>query len=90
MNIFRCCFAGVIADNVPVPYSIIMSNCLTIKGQFAHDRSDVVRAINLIEIGNLKLRKSVAPVFPLEDHEMAMKSIVQPSGWEKMVTLCMS
>ncbi|KAE9375142.1 putative isopropanol dehydrogenase [Stipitochalara longipes BDJ] len=81
----RCCFAGIILDKVPIPYAVIMSQCLTIKGQWAQDRSDVIRAINLIEMGNLKLRKSIAQAFSLEDHETALKSAVaQSSGWEKM------
>jgi threonine dehydrogenase-like Zn-dependent dehydrogenase len=89
-NTSRYCFAGVIVDNVPVPYAVIMSHCLTIKGQFAQDRSDVIRAINLIEIGNLKLRKSIAQAFSLKDHEMAMKSVGQSSSWEKMIIFYIS
>jgi hypothetical protein len=37
-------------------------------------------------MGNLKLRKTIAPAFSLRDHEAAMKSAIeQSSGWEKMV-----
>jgi len=66
-----------------------MSHCLTIKGQFAQDRSDVIRAINLVEMGNLKLKKSITQSFSLEDHKMAMKSAAESSGWEKMVVFSM-
>jgi threonine dehydrogenase-like Zn-dependent dehydrogenase len=61
-----------------------------IKGQWAQDRSDIIRAINLIEMGNLKLRKSISQAFSLQDHEMAMKSaLAQSSGWEQMVVFFM-
>ncbi|KAH8651375.1 putative isopropanol dehydrogenase [Xylariales sp. PMI_506] len=83
----RCCFAGVVLENVPVPYAVIMGNCLTIRGQFAQDRSDVIRAIRLIESGSMKLRKTVAAELPLEDHAKAMQAAADTKGWEAMVVL---
>jgi len=68
-----------------------MTQCLTIKGQWAQDRKDVIRAINLIEMGKLKLRKSIAQNFSLEEHQSAMKSAVaKSSGWDKMAIFAMN
>ncbi|KAJ7739833.1 putative isopropanol dehydrogenase [Mycena metata] len=82
----RCCFAGVIVDKVPLPYAVIMSQCLTIRGQFAQSRDDVVQSIRLIETGNLKLTKTILRGFSLEEHEEALKLAGQSGGFEKMVT----
>ncbi|KAJ7712724.1 putative isopropanol dehydrogenase [Mycena metata] len=82
----RCCFAGVIVDKVPLPYALIMSQCLTIRGQFAQSRDDVIQSIRLIETGNLKLTKTILRGFSLEEHEEALKLAGQSGGFEKMVT----
>lgn len=81
----RCCFAGVIIDNVQLPYALIMANCLTIRGQFAQSREDVAQSVRLIESGNMKLRKNIAGPFPFEEYEKVMKTAASSKGWEKMV-----
>ena len=72
-------------DNIALPYALIMSHCLTIRGQFAQERADVVRAINLIESGGIRLKKTITGVFQLEDHEIAMRTVKQAGGWARMV-----
>jgi threonine dehydrogenase-like Zn-dependent dehydrogenase len=67
-----------------------MSHCLTIRGQFAQDRKDVIKAVRLLEAGNLKLRKCIDQEFTMENHEAAMKSAAQSSGWEKMAVFRVS
>ncbi|CAG8042934.1 unnamed protein product [Penicillium salamii] len=81
----RCCFAGVILDNVSLPYALIMANCLTLRGQFAQSREDVVQTVRLIEAGILKLRKTIVGPFPLEEYDFVMKLAGESRGWEKMV-----
>ncbi len=81
----RCCLAGVIMDNVALPYALIMSHCLTIRGQFAQNRADVARAINLIETGSMRLKKTITEEFQLQDHEIALRAVKQAGGWARMV-----
>ncbi|ETS79001.1 hypothetical protein PFICI_08854 [Pestalotiopsis fici W106-1] len=81
----RCCFAGVIIDNVPIPYAVVMAQCLTIKGQFAQERDDTARAVRLIEAGNLTLRKDIIAQHPLEEHAEALKLAAESGGWKKLV-----
>lgn len=83
----RCCFAGVILENISLPYAVIMSHCLTIRGQFAQNRADVAQTIRLIESGNLKPKKKVVGPFPLEKYEEALETATKSKGWEKMVVL---
>ncbi|KAI1866643.1 uncharacterized protein JN550_007496 [Neoarthrinium moseri] len=73
------------SGNVPVPYAVLMNHCLTIRGQFAQNRDDVVRSIRLVEAGNMRLRKVTTSQHTLEDHEKAFKIASQSGGWEKMV-----
>ena len=72
-------------DNVALPYALIMSHCLTIRGQFAQDRADVVRAINLIETGGMRLKKTITEEFQLEDHQTALTTVKKAGGWARMV-----
>jgi len=81
----RCCFAGVIIDNVQLPYALIMANCLTIRGQFAQSREDVVQTVKLIEAGNMKLRKRIVGPYPFEEYAQVMELAAQSKGWEKMI-----
>ncbi|KAF7562270.1 hypothetical protein G7046_g1849 [Stylonectria norvegica] len=81
----RCCFAGVIIDNVALPYAVIMSNCISIQGSFAQNRSDVVQTIRLIEAGRLVLRKTIAGDFGLSEHSEAFRLAKVNRGWEKMI-----
>jgi len=73
--------------DVPLPYSIIRVNGLTIYGAFAQSREDVEFTIQLIETGRLKLRKIVAGEFALENVSEALKLAKETKGWEKMVLI---
>ncbi|KAJ6588644.1 putative isopropanol dehydrogenase [Mycena capillaripes] len=81
----RCCFAGVIIDNVQLPYALIMANCLIIRGQFAQSREDVVQTVKLIEAGNMKLKKKIIGPYPFEEYSQVMDLAAQSKGWEKMI-----
>lgn len=85
MDLFRCCFAGVILDNVKLPYHYIMENRLTIKGAYACHREDTAQTLRLIEGGNLKLRKKILGPFPLNDFSKTMELAAKSKGWDKMV-----
>ncbi|MCJ1386709.1 hypothetical protein MMC17_009835 [Xylographa soralifera] len=87
MFMCRCCLAGAVPENVPLPYLTIRVNCLTIRGSFAQVREDVECTIRLIEAGNLKLRKIVAGEFSLKDHAPAMQLAKECAGWEQMVLI---
>ncbi|KAL7625004.1 hypothetical protein AAE478_004218 [Parahypoxylon ruwenzoriense] len=83
----RCCLAGMVPENIPLPYSTIRGNCLTIVGSFAQNRQDVALTIRLIEAGNIKLRKDIAGEFTLQDIAKAMRLANEIRGWEKMVVI---
>ena len=81
----RCCFNGVITEDVPLPYAVIMGNCLTIRGQFAQMRQDVAQTVRLIETGKLKLRKEIIGPFPIEEHAEMLDIAANSRGWKKMM-----
>ncbi|ROW12026.1 hypothetical protein VPNG_05281 [Cytospora leucostoma] len=81
----RCVLAGAIPDNLQLPYLTVRINCLTVKGSFAQNREDVEFAIRLIESGNLKLRKTIAGRYPLDEYETAVSLSKATRGWEQMV-----
>ncbi|KAL1881218.1 hypothetical protein Daus18300_001069 [Diaporthe australafricana] len=83
----RCCFAGMVPPNVPLPYSVIRVNCLRVQGYFAQTRDDVAYTIRLIESGNITLRKSVAGQYKLPDWHDALECANSTRGWESMVVL---
>lgn len=83
----RCCFAGSIPVDVPLPYSKIRVNQLTIVGSFTQSRGDVAQTIRLIERGRLSLRKDVEGEFGLGEFDRALEMANEVRGWEKMVVL---
>ncbi|KAI1134062.1 putative isopropanol dehydrogenase [Hypoxylon sp. FL0543] len=83
----RCCFAGMVPENVPLPYGVIRANCLTLLGSFAQNRRDVALTIRLIEAGNINLRKKITGKFSLEEVGDAMKLANEARGWENMVII---
>ncbi|KAL1895237.1 hypothetical protein Sste5346_005382 [Sporothrix stenoceras] len=81
----RCCFAGVILDNVALPYYYIMDNALTIKGAFACHREDTAQVLRLIEGGNIKLRKDIIGPYSLADYKETLVLAEESRGFSKMV-----
>ena len=49
---------GVIKDDIPISYLMLVAKNLTIRGQFMYEREDVRGVIKLAEAGILKLGKS--------------------------------
>ncbi|KFG86077.1 putative isopropanol dehydrogenase [Metarhizium anisopliae] len=83
----RCCFAGVVLEDVSLPYAPIMVNCITIRGQFAQGHRDVAQVIRFIESGTLKLWKKVQGPFSLKQYKEALAAAKESRGWDKMVVL---
>ncbi|KAI9684234.1 MAG: hypothetical protein M1822_005707 [Bathelium mastoideum] len=83
----RCCLAGMVPGNVPLPYLIIRANSISLIGSFAQSRQDVEFTIRLVEAGNLKLRKHVVGTFGLQDIDKALKLAKEAPGWGKMVVI---
>ncbi|CAK7211450.1 hypothetical protein SBRCBS47491_001130 [Sporothrix bragantina] len=81
----RCCFAGVILDNVALPYRHIMDNQLMIKGAFACHREDTAQVLRLIEGGVLKLKKHVLGPYPLDKYKETLQLAEESRGFVKMV-----
>lgn len=81
---------GWYRGNMELPYLPIRLNCLTVQGSFAQNWQGVEFTIRLIEAENLKLRKTIAGEFALQDLDealAALKLVKQSRGWEKMVLI---
>ena len=77
----------MVQGNLPLPYTTIRLNCLTIQGSFAQTRADLEATIRLIESGRLKLMKEIAGQFALQDYGEAIKLAKENRGWENMVLM---
>lgn len=82
-----CCFAGMVPQNVPLPYHTIRVNSLTIRGAFAQSRKDVENTIRLIEDGHIKLYKTISGHFALQDYSKGLILAKETRGWEGMVII---
>ncbi|CAK7224250.1 hypothetical protein SEUCBS140593_005511 [Sporothrix eucalyptigena] len=80
----RCCFAGVILDDVALPYKHIMDNQLMIKGAFACHREDTAQVLRLIEGGVLKLKKQVLGPYSLGKYKETLQLAEESRGFTKM------
>ena len=54
-------------EAIPIPYSDLMHNCITIKGQYMHPRSTVPKMIRLAEVGLVDLNVFDEKRFKLEN-----------------------
>jgi threonine dehydrogenase-like Zn-dependent dehydrogenase len=87
----RCALMGGIGGDIEIPYIQVMFKNLQIQGRFMYDRSQVTRAIDLLESGNLKLGKAagvhIFGPYGLEDIEEALDAAVDNPAWGNEVVV---
>lgn len=87
----RCALMGGMSGDIALPYTEIMFKNLQLRGRFVFERSHILRMIQLVESGNLKLGKvsgvrCVGP-YKLEEIEEAMLVAAREPGWGSHVIL---
>ena len=81
----RVSLMGGIPADISIPYFLVISKNLTIRGQFMYEREDARGIIKLAETGLLKLGKSggirTVGQFKLEDWENALEAASKNPEW---------
>lgn len=87
----RCAIMGGNPGNITLPYLEVMFKSIRLQGRFMFDRSHVIRLIQMLEAGILKLGKDVGvekiEEFPLDSIHDALKTASKLSGWGSQVVL---
>lgn len=85
----RVALMGGITGDISIPYFLVLSKNITIRGQFMYEREDVRNIIKLVETGLLKLGKGAGietiGQFPLEDWENGLETAATNPEWGKQV-----
>ncbi|KAH8901043.1 putative isopropanol dehydrogenase [Thozetella sp. PMI_491] len=80
----RFVMMGGITDEVSISYPLVMLKSIRIQGRFMYSREYVVRAIQMLECGLIKLGKDVGvetKAFGLEDIDAGLKTAAELTGW---------
>jgi D-arabinose 1-dehydrogenase-like Zn-dependent alcohol dehydrogenase len=87
----KASFMGGIQEDVSIPYSLLMIKSLQIRGRFMYERQAIVRLIQMVEAGIVKLGKAagveIVGAYKLEDIEAALDDAAKNSGFGKEVLL---
>lgn len=86
----RCVLMGGITEQVQIPYPMVMFKSIRIQGRFMYERDHVVRALQLLEAGLLKIGKDVGIVttsFGLEDVDTGLKTAAELTGFGSNVII---
>jgi NADPH:quinone reductase-like Zn-dependent oxidoreductase len=80
----RCILMGGITEQVQIPYPLVMFKSIRIQGRFMYERDHVLRALQLLEAGLLKIGKDVGvetKSYDLENIETGLKTAAELTGW---------
>ena len=87
----RACLMGGIQENVSIPYALLMSKSLQLKGRFMYEREAILRLIKMVEGGVLQLGARagirIAGTYSLADWEKAFSAAEENTGWGVQVLL---
>jgi alcohol dehydrogenase len=78
---------GGVAEDVGIPYSWLMRNCVTIQGQWMYPRDAVARLAGLVRSGLLKLDDFKVTSFGLDDVNDAVVHAAANAGPFRMTVL---
>jgi alcohol dehydrogenase len=80
---------GGVQDVIPIPYSELMRNSITIKGQFMYPPSAVLKMIGLVEAGLLDLNAFDEKMFKMDDvlEAVEFSASKENRGWLYQVVL---
>lgn len=87
----RCVVNGGMGGNISVPYLEVMLKSIRIQGRFMYDRHHIVRLIQMVEAGLLKVGHELGirstKEFTLESATKALEEAGKLSGWGSHVVL---
>jgi D-arabinose 1-dehydrogenase-like Zn-dependent alcohol dehydrogenase len=85
------CFMGGHPSNVSVPYSLIVSKNLIVRGRFMNEKEQIEQCIKLAESGKLLLGQKCGQgkviSFPLDRFGEALDEAAAHPGWGTVVTI---
>jgi alcohol dehydrogenase len=83
----RVVLMGGVGQDVAVPYSWLMRNCVTIHGQWMYARDSIARLIGLVRAGLLRLDHHEATCFGLDEVNDAVAHAAANAGPFNMTVL---
>jgi Zn-dependent alcohol dehydrogenase len=78
---------GGVGEDVAVPYSWLMRNCVSIHGQWMYARDSIARLIALVRTGLLRLDHHEAKCFGLDEVNEAVAHAAANAGPFNMTVL---
>jgi alcohol dehydrogenase len=84
----RVVWMGGVREDVAVPYTWLMRNCVTLLGQFMYTRDSITRLIALVHSGQLRLDDRQLTRFRLEQANEAIAHAAATSGPFNATLLC--
>jgi alcohol dehydrogenase len=82
----RVVLMGGVRDDISLPYSWLMRDCITVRGQWMYPREGITRVISLVRAGLLKLDAEIAS-FPFDKATEAVSNAAESSGAFKATVL---
>ena len=83
----RVVLMGGVGEDIAVPYSWLMRNCVTIHGQWMYARDSIARLIGLVRAGLLRLDHHEATCFGLDEVNEAVAHAAANAGPVNMTVL---
>ncbi|KAH6652815.1 hypothetical protein BKA67DRAFT_593026 [Truncatella angustata] len=85
----RVSLMGGVTGDISLPYWLIMMNSIELKGRWMYSRKEIRKVVKMVEMGVLKLGKSVGHEvvgeFALEDWEQAFGAAGKATSWGQSV-----
>jgi alcohol dehydrogenase len=82
----RVVLMGGVREDLALPYSWLMRDCITVRGQWMYPRAGIARVISLVRAGLLKLDVETV-TFPLDKVSEAVTHAAETSGAFKATVL---
>lgn len=76
----RVVLMGGLRQDIDIPYSWLMRDCVTVRGQWMYSRESITRLVGLVRAGLLRLEEFSVTTFKLEDVNQAIEYAAAHSG----------
>jgi threonine dehydrogenase-like Zn-dependent dehydrogenase len=84
----RVSFMGGMGSDISIPINVVVQRNLTLKGKWMYERKDVVRLLQMVESGRLKLEKNgLIGRFALEQWKEAFDAAAEQAGPGKLAAI---
>ncbi|CAN5888783.1 zinc-binding alcohol dehydrogenase family protein [soil metagenome] len=84
----RVVLMGGVGEGVAMPYSWLMRNCVTVRGQWMYPREAVHRMVGLVRAGLLQLEDNEVTAFGLDDVNEAIAHAAAHAGPFRTTAVC--